>query len=323
MNHPPTSPQPRLTTISSAHVESVPAEVYGWQGSWVQLDAGLANYRAARLWLDGVEVNRHACDSRLLGRWFQDTGAVSITWMVEGDRPARYAGRDVPAEQGILWHAEREHWTLFPSNLRVWELLVTAPIVEARGWQVAQTPLVPLSRQSRSHLEGAAQHVIAAARAKPATSAAVLRERILDAAETALRPLLLAPPQDLSDRAKEEARSLVREAAELARKAESLAEVRIPELAAFLGVSDRTLYAAFRRTVGVGPYEFVRLERLHQARRLLLAGPSHRGRVRECVADVGFRDPKRLSKVYRRQFGESPRETMRRRPDGSSDPRAG
>lgn len=86
-------------------------------------------------------------------------------------------------------------------------------------------------------------------------------------------------------------------------------------LAAELEVSQRALYEAFRRLLGMGPYEFYLLKKMHAFRERLLDGESFHGKVKRIALATGFRHLGRLTQTYRRHFGESPRETMKRRSD--------
>ena len=72
----------------------------------------------------------------------------------------------------------------------------------------------------------------------------------------------------------------------------------------------RTLEKHFRRFVGCAPLEFLRIERLDQARRKLLkARPGVS--VMEIAADCGLTHFGRFAGVYRDRYGESPSETLR------------
>ena len=84
------------------------------------------------------------------------------------------------------------------------------------------------------------------------------------------------------------------------------------ELAADLGVSDRTLHRAFKRWVGVGPYDYQLVRRLHHFRRRLLTGAPYRGKITDAAIRSGFDHFGRLAQHYRRRFGELPSETVKR-----------
>lgn len=87
--------------------------------------------------------------------------------------------------------------------------------------------------------------------------------------------------------------------------------VYIPELSAAIGVSQRLLEYAFRDCYGLSPARYLRLRRLHEARRRLQAERQRAPRVTDVAADLGFWDAGRFAGDYRRLFGESPSATLR------------
>lgn len=85
---------------------------------------------------------------------------------------------------------------------------------------------------------------------------------------------------------------------------------RIGDLARRCGVPRRTLEKHFRRFVGCAPLEFLRTERLDQARRKLLrARPGTN--VMEIAADCGLNHFGRFALAYRERYGESPSQTLK------------
>jgi AraC family ethanolamine operon transcriptional activator len=87
----------------------------------------------------------------------------------------------------------------------------------------------------------------------------------------------------------------------------------VPELARRTGVPERTLRTAFHRSYGVSPQEYLRIQRLYQARRLLLASDSDQTTVTHVAFGLGFWDLGRFAGAYRTLFGERPSETLRQR----------
>ena len=83
-------------------------------------------------------------------------------------------------------------------------------------------------------------------------------------------------------------------------------------LATVVNVSVRTLYAGFRKHREYTPVEFLRLVRLRRVRATLLAAPPD-ALVSKCTLRWGFTHLGRFSALYRKHFGESPSETLRRR----------
>ncbi len=87
--------------------------------------------------------------------------------------------------------------------------------------------------------------------------------------------------------------------------------VSLAELAAISGVSVRTLHASFRAHRGYGPMTFLRERRFELARgQLLSAAP--RDTVARIASACGFEHLGRFSGGYRKRFGETPSQTLRR-----------
>lgn len=83
----------------------------------------------------------------------------------------------------------------------------------------------------------------------------------------------------------------------------------IERMASDIGVSSRLLAYAFQDAIGLSPYQFVLLKRLHHARDAIrLSNDS----VRDIAHRHGFTTPSRFRRQYSRLFGELPGETRRR-----------
>ena len=84
------------------------------------------------------------------------------------------------------------------------------------------------------------------------------------------------------------------------------------ELASRLDVPRRTLFHAFKQTLGMGPTEFQRTKRLHLLRSRLLKADRATENVTQLGLELGFRHLGRMSIEYQAYFGESPRVTLGR-----------
>jgi transcriptional regulator GlxA family with amidase domain len=86
--------------------------------------------------------------------------------------------------------------------------------------------------------------------------------------------------------------------------------LHISALCHTLEVSERTLRKAFHKLYGVPPCRHLRMIRLSEARRALLAADCKRVTVTEIATDFGFAELGRFSVEYRKVFGESPSQTL-------------
>jgi AraC-like DNA-binding protein len=80
-----------------------------------------------------------------------------------------------------------------------------------------------------------------------------------------------------------------------------------------MGISQPTLFRAFRQTLGIGPKEYLQIRRLHAARQRLLHDPNPGLSVHAVAYDLGFWHLGRFGSAYRAMFAEVPSTTLRRR----------
>jgi len=99
-----------------------------------------------------------------------------------------------------------------------------------------------------------------------------------------------------------------------------LRAVTVALLVEVAGIGLRTLEHAFRDVFDMTPNRFLRLLRLHAARRVLTASEAHASTVASIADRTGFAQHGRFAIYYRELFGESPSETLRR-PSGVSPAR--
>ncbi|MCX5958353.1 MAG: helix-turn-helix domain-containing protein [Cyanobacteria bacterium] len=77
--------------------------------------------------------------------------------------------------------------------------------------------------------------------------------------------------------------------------------------------SRRSLIQGFRDHLGIGPMAYVKLQRLHSVRRLLLGADPDQVRIGSIAAECGFLNAGHFARDYRLLFGEMPRDTLRHR----------
>jgi AraC-like DNA-binding protein len=144
--------------------------------------------------------------------------------------------------------------------------------------------------------------------------------RLFEAAGEHAEDLLLA----LAVLALEDAATMPRDSARHAalpvyvRRAEEFMEANLRAdvgLAAIVkasGVSTRTLFHGFARVHGMGPMAWMRERRLGRTRAELLAADASQASVTEIALGWGFTHMGRFAATYKRRFGESPSQTLRR-----------
>jgi transcriptional regulator GlxA family with amidase domain len=87
--------------------------------------------------------------------------------------------------------------------------------------------------------------------------------------------------------------------------------IYVTDLCKAAGVPERTLQHVFRRRFALRPMEYVTSIRLDQARRAIFEAASGAvSTVTRIAASVGFDHMGRFAALYRRMFGETPRDTV-------------
>jgi AraC-like DNA-binding protein len=89
----------------------------------------------------------------------------------------------------------------------------------------------------------------------------------------------------------------------------------ITQICAALGVAERTLSYHCLAQLGMPPHRYLRLRRMHMARRALALADAGAATVTTIANHYGFAELGRFAIAYRELFGESPSVTLRRAPD--------
>lgn len=85
------------------------------------------------------------------------------------------------------------------------------------------------------------------------------------------------------------------------------------DIATACGVSSRTLFRSFHREFHTAPRSWLTERRLDAAREALCGSAAAGGSVTEIALNCGFNHLGRFSASYRRRFGESPSQTLKRK----------
>lgn len=86
-------------------------------------------------------------------------------------------------------------------------------------------------------------------------------------------------------------------------------DLRVPELAALLGMEQRSFYRALRGATGLAPYAYLTTLRMDEAKKLLGMGKS----VTETALLVGYTNPGKFSSAFQRLVGCSPNNWKKRK----------
>ena len=89
--------------------------------------------------------------------------------------------------------------------------------------------------------------------------------------------------------------------------------IYVADLCLATGISERWLREALQAVYGTSPMRLLRLRRLNQVHRDLMAGSAGASSVTEVAMAYGFFDLGRFAKSYRQVFGEPPSATLQKR----------
>jgi len=89
--------------------------------------------------------------------------------------------------------------------------------------------------------------------------------------------------------------------------------ITLTELCQQAHASRRSLIQGFHDHLGMGPMAYVKLQRLHSVRRLLLGAEPDQVRIGSIAAEWGFLNAGHFARDYRLLFGELPRHTLSHR----------
>lgn len=99
-----------------------------------------------------------------------------------------------------------------------------------------------------------------------------------------------------------------------------IASVRVDDLCRATAVTPRTLEYGFREGLGLSPLRFVRLLRMHLARRELAAARAGTITVADIADRLGLQHHSRFAAEYATLFGEMPSQTLARPPFRPASP---
>ena len=297
-------------------IDSYGAVVGNWDLDFRQLDAGPL---CARVKI----VANDRCAALQVGfdRSFHQRGCAPEEPVVLGlpDRPLYWCGRRaVPGDvlnfnlsSGFEGVSEAGFsGTVFLLDRSKLEDRLTDLGLASRGLELSERPA--LWRGSRVEIHGLRRRAARALRTFAAPEGRAEAHDLLNggAEATLLGVLVSAVPQyhqvPSSDR-----RRALRVALE-ALEDSSRYPLRVADLCSVAEVSRPTLYRAFREHLGVSPKRYLQVRRLAGVRRDLL-GADPRSQIAGIANRWGFWHMGQFAADYRRQFGELPSETLRRR----------
>jgi len=316
-------------------VERILTERLGVDCCALQVSPGAPSARATVLTDGSVSLFDigFSVTTEFFGRW-RDNSHVLLT-APDGWKGAQFDSRVLQDDEVLLLAPASDCWRLQPAGVRVAGIAVGPESVSALlpeaigGLRRPGVESVRTLRMSRAFLDGFFGSLMPAldraadeaARPITGTEWETLRAQGLAALRDVLRQD--EPPHPVGRPAASYRRLIIR-TREMIQRGEHVSPT-VTDLCESLHVSPRTLQYAFQKSLGISVAAYVRSVRLDRVRRTLSDPAREVPRISDVATRWGFWHPSQFSRLYFRQFGELPSETLaqtRRRDSGPASPTA-
>lgn len=288
----------------------------GWDVGSTQLTAGANEIKFDHFAFPELVVV-HYTSRQSMQNFFSVPAGTVVFPICRAKLPVFWNGRNLPPTLMGILRSGSEHWAVLPKGWDCYEFIMTEEFIRRteifpKDFLAATTrpecAYLPLMEPATSHFleridsffhhhRGIIKNPRIAADGKQCVDFMI--HGLLQVVDAGLKALGSYRPKSARRP------DVVRKAMEFL--ADSLsAKLSIDDLVQTLGVSDRVLSYAFRDTLGISPYQYVLIEKLHAVRRLLKSGDVS---VTEASLLYGYATPSRFARQYSRLFGELPSAT--------------
>lgn len=313
-----------VVTLDTGDFDEMAAQAEGWDQSYTKLGRGAFQGRLAAAHTAGLQLATAAwsCSVRSIGS--VPKGAQTLGLIRCGAGAPRHGGLALPPDHLAIASGWDELNFLTPGGCEM-VLASFAPaqldrvmaMLFGMSWSEASHAAPFMRLTDAPQVEASLRRLHAMALADPAALQDGARAQAIEdqAALTMLGRLALPPPRVPPAKR----RRLARRSEDYLR-ANCHRAVSIGELCAATGAPERTLHLACREYFGLPPISFLRVLRLHGARRdLRTLGPATT--VTDTATRWGFFHFGEFAAAYGHLFGERPSQTLCRA--GTADPGSG
>lgn len=303
--------------IATDDVDQLFAWETGWDGDFLQLTRGRLGYRGIRIAVPGLTLQWSSFGQSVLARQVVVRSSLVMGVALGASCGVLCRGHDVNTEHAVVVSTGETHGLRLAKSTRILSIGVGPQALNKLDVELPRQPVLPLSGDLRQRLVNLSD----AARIRmteTATSQKAVTDRELQALVIgAVRDVIAqrpSPDDDALESSEGGRKFSLFKTAEASLEALAHEEsLDVGLLAKSLGTSERTVYASFQHCVGLGPYEYHLLCKLHRFQRSIVTGASYRGKISEAARASGFQHMGRLAGMYKRHFGETPRDTLQRR----------
>lgn len=235
-------------------------------------------------------------------------------FLPQGD-PIRFSGSAYSKPFLTCWHGvgRNEYDYIVEGGTKLYMLEMPTAVCQSRGWKFPFVSLMHVQEQRVHQYVDCIEACLDATRTSGAHELPIQEQLLLEQFETmAGDPLFFGTKISEPGLADSAQRKIVSDVEAFLRTQTDSLNLTGDDLSRAMMLPRRTIYAAFKNQLGIGPSQFHRLIRLYQLRHLLRNTPYEKGVVSRLMLEVGFNHFGRTSSVYRNYFGEMPVETILR-----------
>ena len=301
----------RCTEIKLADAEEIEEfylQITGMKPGFLQLSAGQAGMQMRVIDLEGVSLIWATVEGCTRWRDQFNGDGMHLGFVLESAGPVRVRGHELSGHEAQVWMPGQEMDYIMHGPVHTLEIGVSRQLMNELGWDLSGEPLRRVGRNGLDRLARLCRRASITGD-EPALER---RDQVLNEMESLLRPWM-----DCTDFRKgrypgTSDHKLLKNSERFFESLEAEERFNVDHMANQIGVPRRTLFHSFRKLLGIGPRRYLELIRLQQLRqRLLSANPEETTVTREATR-AGFFHPGRLPRIYRKQYGENPVDTLNR-----------
>ena len=235
-------------------------------------------------------------------------------FLPQGD-PIRFLGSSFSKPFVVCWGVERQNEFdyVLEVGTRLYMLEMPSAVCRARGWKLPSATMLLVPQVNAAHFAACAESCFESAQRLGSHEVQTQGQVLMEQFEVLVGDPLFDGAEALSPSVAEiSQRKLISDIEAFLRTEAGSMALTGDDLSEAMGVPRRTIYAAFKNQIGVGPSHFQRLVRLYKLRHQLVSTPYEKGVVSKLMLDVGLSHFGRASTMYRSHFGEMPLTTVLR-----------
>lgn len=300
-------------------VERYWTSVLNIEPTLLQMSAGILNFEVRREEFDGVALTWVNSEGR---QWWRDEApktGLHFGYVLESSGPVRAGGRELNLQEAMVWPPGQEVDYLLDGPLSSLEISVSQDRLDNLGWDTSGPAVRMVDRSALDKLTeicSMAAEWMRRTEHLPQKNKFVRgqlwQEWILDALASVISPWIAPLERGWTGIPITKHYDIVRQAETVFDSNNQSMIADADMVAGDLGISRRTLFYAFQKSLGIGPRRYYELKRLHNLRRDLRLAHRDDTSVTDLAFNNGFTQLGRLSGLYKRHFGESPSDTLRR-----------